>query len=357
MKKLDWYIIKRFLGTFAYAILILATITAVIDYSEKVDDFVKKKVPINDIVNYYANFLPHMVAFLFPLFIFISTIFFTSKMAYKSEIIAMLAGGVSFPRFLRPYMIGGGLLCAISLVANHWVVPAANKVRLDFEDTYIHDVPFRADRNVHLRLSNNLYVFLQSYDYLSNTGYRFTAEKIEGVELKEKVIAERVSYDSANNMWKLYNVSTRINRGLQEELIFTAETTEQYPFTPKDLESDNEIMQAMTTPELNKVIKREQLRGRENLNYYYIEKHRRTAQPFAGIILTLIGACIASRKVRGGSGLHLAIGILISAGYILAIQFSSTFSTKTGLNPFLAVWIPNIIFGALALNYYRKQIK
>ncbi len=357
MKKLDWYLLKRFLGTFIYAILILAVITAVIDYSEKVDEFVKRKAPWPEILNFYKNFIPYMVAFLFPLFIFIATIFFTSKLAYKSEIIAILASGVSYPRFLRPYMVGSILLCTVSLVANHWVIPAANKQRLAFEDRYVHDVSMSSDRNVHLRLSNELYIFIQSYDFTSNTGYRFTAERIAGTELKEKIMADRVSYDSVKKVWKLYNATIRTNDSLKEDLKFASELVKQYPFIPADLDDDNDIMTAMTTPELNKVITREKLRGRENLNFYYVERHRRTAQPFAAMILTVIGACIASRKVRGGSGLHLALGIVISAAYIMAIQFTATFSTKAGLNPLLAVWIPNIIFGAIAVYLYRRQIK
>lgn len=356
MKKLDWYILKRFLGTFVYAILILAVITAVIDYSEKVDDFVKRQAPALQILIYYKDFLPYMIAFLFPLFIFISTIFFTSQLAYKSEIIAILASGVSFPRFMRPYFIGACILCGVSLLANHFIVPAANKERLEFEDKYIHEVTREADQNVHLRLSKNLYVFVQSYNYISNSGFRFTAETIEGTELKKKIMAERVSYDSTQKAWILSNVRIRTNDGLNEKLSFMPELVQKYPFTPSDLKEDNDIMTAMTTPYLNKIIAREKLRGRENLNQYYFEKHRRTAQPFAGFILTVIGACIASKKIRGGSGFHLAIGIAISALYIMALQFSTTFSTKAGLNPLLAAWIPNFIFGALAVYYYRKQV-
>lgn len=356
MKKLDWYILKQFLGTFFYAILILAVITGVIDYSEKVDDFVKRQAPGWEILNYYKNFIPYMVAFLFPLFIFIATIFFTSKLAGKSEIIAILASGVSYPRFLRPYLIGAAILCSLSLIANHWIVPAANEQRLAFEDTYVHEERFSSDRNVHLRLSPELFIYLQSYDYKINTGYRFTAERIAGTELKEKLMADRISFDSTTHDWTLYNVVIRTNDGLKENLKFIPEMKEHYAFTPKDLSNDDDVMTAMTTPHLNKVIKREKLRGRENLNQYYVEKHRRTAQPFAGVILTLIGVTIASKKVRGGSGLHLALGIMISAAYIMAIQFTATFSTKAGMNPLLAVWLPNIIFGVLAFVLYRRKV-
>lgn len=358
MKKLDWYILKQFLQTFFFAILILAVITAIIDFSEHVDNFFERKATWGTIFKYYQNFLPYMVAFLFPLFIFISTIFFTSRLAYRSEIIAILASGTSFPRFLRPYLLGGILLLGLSMVVNHWIVPNGNKIRLAMEDQYFHDTYSSSQRNVHLRLSKNVYVYLQSFDYSSNFGYRFTAEKIVGTQLKEKIFAERVSYDSTKKLWTLYNVTTRYNDGIKESLKFSPTLVQSYPgFSPKDLDEDNDNMQAFTTPQLNKVIEREKLRGRESLNYFYIEKHRRTAQPFAGIILTVIGASIASRKVRGGSGLHLAIGIVISATYILAMQFSTTFSTKAGMNPLLAVWIPNIIFSIVAVYLYRRQIK
>lgn len=357
MKKLDWYILKRFLGTFIYAILILAVITAVIDYSEKVDDFVKHKAPALQILLFYKNFLPYMIAFLFPLFILISTVFFTSKLAYKSEIIAILASGVSFPRFMRPYMIGGLILCGVSFIANHFLIPAANKDRLIFEDKYIHEAVHESSQNVHLRLTPNLYIYVQSFNLSGNVGFHFTAEEIVGTSLKKKVSADRISYDSVKQEWILSAVTIRTNDSLKESLTQLPELRQRYPFVPKDLYEDNDIMTAMTTPYLNKIIEREKLRGRENLNQYYFEKYRRSAQPFAGLILTVIGACIASKKIRGGSGVHLAVGIAISALYIMALQFSTTFSTKAGLNPLLAAWIPNFIFGALAIYYYRKQIK
>ncbi|MBA3829048.1 MAG: LptF/LptG family permease [Taibaiella sp.] len=357
MKKLDWYIIKKFWGTFFYAILILAIIACVIDYSEKVDDFVSKKAPTMAILNYFKNFIPHISALLFPLFIFIATIFFTSKLAYKSEIIAMLATGVSFQRLMRPYLIGGGCLCILSLVANHWIVPNANKQRLAFENKYVHNATLYSDKNVHLRLSKNLFIYVQSYDYTVNTGYHFTAEDIDGVLLKQKVTADHMSYDSIKKIWHLYGVTIRDNDGLHENLRFASDMNMKYPFTPKDLNEDQDIKEALTTPELNRFIAQEQLRGRETLNFYFVEKARRTAQPFAGLILTVIGLCIGSRKIRGGSGLHIAIGIGISALYIMVMQFSTTFSTKAALNPFIAVWIPNVIFGLFAFYLYRRQIK
>lgn len=357
MKKLDWYILKKFLGTFFYAIIILAVIACVIDLTEKVEGFVSHKAPMLAILNYFKNFIPHITALLYPLFIFIATIFFTSKLAYKSEIIAILASGTSFQRFLRPYVIGAVILGGLSMLANHFIVPMANKQRLAFENRYVNSTPVSSDDNVHLRLSPTLLVYMQNYDYAANMGYRFTADVIKGTELREKTMAERASYDSVKKRWTLYNVTVRKNDGIKESLQFLPEMIRKYPFVPADLDEDEAVKDALTTPELNRYIAREKLRGRETLNYFYIERYRRSAQPFAGFILTIIGVCIASRKVRGGSGLHLALGILISAVYIMALQFSNTFSTKAGLNPIIAVWIPNMIFGMVALVLYRKQIK
>ncbi len=358
MKKLDWYIVKKFLSTFFFAIMILAIISCVIDYSEKVDNIVSKKAPIGVVLNYYKNFVPHITALLFPLFIFIATIFFTSKLAYKSEVIAILSSGISFPRFIRPYIIGGGVLCLGSFLANHYVIPVANKQRIEFEDTYINDGNYRyASDNLHLGIAKNTFVYLQNFNYDNNTGSRFCVEKIEGTYLKEKLFADYAVYNPEKNLWELHNVVIRYNDSLKERLVKLPELTMKYPLKPRDLNKGNAIKEALTTPQLNAYIAQEQLRGQENLNTYFIERDRRSAQPFAGFVLTIIGACIASKKIRGGSGLHLALGIALSAIYIMFLQVSTTLATKASLDPTLAVWIPNIIFGALAIELYRRQLR
>lgn len=357
MKILDRYILRKFLGTFFYAIIILAVIACVIDLSQKMEDFVRHKAPLSEILNYFKNFMPYMVALLYPLFIFIATIFFTSKLAYKTEVIAILASGTSFQRFTRPYVYGAVILGLLSLLANHWIVPAANHQRLDFEDKYVHEAKVSARSNVHLRLSPELYIFLQNYNYKENSGYNFTAEKIRGTLMTEKLFADRISYDSVKKEWLLYGVNIRTNDGVKESLRYVDQLNMKYAFTPKDLDEDDDVMQAMTTPQLLRTIAKQKLRGIESLNFYYVELHKRSSQPFAGFILTIIGLCIASRKIRGGSGFHLALGIVISAVYIMLLQFSTTFSTKAGMNALLAVWIPNFIFGIIALLLYRRQIR
>ena len=357
IKKLDWYIIKKFWSTFFFSVIIFAVISCVIDYSEKVDNIVQKKAPFIAVFHYYKDFVPHIVALLFPLFIFIATIFFTSKLAYKSEIIAMLSSGVSFQRFLRPYFIGGGLLCLVSLIANHWVIPIANKERVAFEDKYINDANFNIPgENVHLGIAKDTYVYIQNFNFGNLTGTRFTEEKLKGTLLEEKLMAEVINYDTVKKIWHLHNVIVRKNDTLKEKVTSIADMEIKFPFVPADLNRNEAIKEALTTPQLLSFIATEKLRGRENLNFYYVEEHRRTAQPFAALILTIIGACIACRKIRGGSGFHLAIGILISALYIMFLQLSTTFSTKAGLDPLLSVWIPNVIFGALAYYLYRKQV-
>jgi len=357
MKKIDWYIVKKFLGTFFFAILILAVIACVIDLAEKMDDFVSKKAPVSAILNYYKDFVPHISALLFPLFIFIATIFFTSKMAYQSEVITILASGVSFQRFLKPYVIGATFLGVLSLITNHWIVPNANKQRLAFEDRYVHNVTQSTNGGVHLRLSKDLFVYMREYRFVDNYGQSFSAEKIEGTLLKEKLVADHISYDSIKKTWHLYNVIVRTNNDIHETIRFLNDTIIKYPFAPGDMKINDDSKDAMTTPELITYIDRETLRGRENLNIYMVEKHRRTAQPVAGFILTIIGVCIAHKKIRGGSGLHLALGIVICALFEMLMQFSTTFSTKAGLNPFIAAWIPNLVFGYVAYYLYRRQIK
>jgi lipopolysaccharide export system permease protein len=358
LKRIDWYIIKKFLSTFFFVIILFAAISCIIDYSEKVDNIVSKKAPTLAVLNYYKNFVPHIVALLFPLFIFIATLFFTSKIAYKSEIIAILSSGVSFSRFLRPYLVGGGFLCLVSLISNHWVIPAANNDRIYFENHYINDDNFRwVSNNLHLGISKNTYVYIQNFNVSNSTGNRFTAEKIEGTQLKEKLMAEYISYDTAKKIWKLSNVVIRNNNGMAETVRRVPEMEMKYPFTPSDLNSSDAIKEALTTPQLNRYIENERLRGQENLSFFYVEKARRSAEPVAGLILTIMGACIASRKIRGGSGFHLAVGIALSAIYIMFQKTTTTFAIKSNLDPMLAVWIPNIIFGAYAFYLYRKQTK
>lgn len=338
--------------------MVLAVIACVIDYSEKVDDLVKNHAPTGATILYFLNFIPHISALLFPLFIFIATIFFTSKMAYRSEIIAILSAGISFRRFLRPYVVGAILLGLLSLVANHWLVPMATSNMNHFKAQYIWSRDRSTSVNLNIRLSPTLYIYLHSYDHVNNRGNWFTAETIEGNLLKEKVMANTASYDSVTKIWTLRDVTIRTNDGLKEHLEHLPLLEKQYHFSPDELDVDAaDLRLTMTTPELiaysNKLIDR----GGEDVNFFLLERYKRSAQPVAGFVLTIIGVCIASRRVRGGSGLHLAVGIIISALYMLLLQFANTFSTNSGLTPWVAVWLPNAIFAVVAIMLYRKRVK
>jgi len=246
----------------------------------------------------------------------------------------------------------------VSFYANHHIIPVANKQRVAFEDKYINEGNYTfAGENIHIGIAKNTYVYMQTYSNVSRQGNHFTYEKIEGTLLKEKLMADWVQYDTIKKLWHLNNVVIRKNDSAGESLEKFATMDMKYPFVPADLIKNEAIKEALTTPQLNKYIANEELKGRENLSFFFVEKERRTAQPFAALILTIIGVCIASRKIRGGSGFHLALGIVISAVYIMFLQTSTTFATKSNLSPFLAVWIPNFIFAGVALYLYRRQIK
>lgn len=359
MKKIDWYILRKFIGTFIYSLMILLVISVVIDITEKIDDFMTHDLSIGFVImHYYIGFIPHIAALLFPLFIFISVIFFTSKLAYRSEIIAILSAGVSFRRFLRPYWIGAVLFGSILWAANQWVVPAANRIRTSFENKYV-SAPKTAEalRNKTLRVDSITYITFDYYDPNYKTGSNFQLQRIRGQQVYYRMRSERVAWDSTTKKWKLEVVTERTIDGLKEKLTHKKDTAIKISLQPAELLEEKNMQEAMTTPELNRFIAREELRGAEGLSVFYVEKHRRTSAAVAVIILVLIGAIISSKKVRGGSGLHLAIGIVISASYILFMQFSTVFATKADLDPLLAAWIPNFIFALLALWLYMRAPK
>ena len=354
--KIDWYILRKFIGTFVYSLMILLIISVVIDITEKIDDFMNSNLSFYRIVvDYYFGFIPHIAALLFPLFIFISVIFFTSKMAYRTEIVAILCSGVSFRRFLRPYWIGAILFGTILWLGNFWTVPIANKIRTKFENEYVNRKS--ASESMYdksIRIDSFNYVTFGSYDPNYRTGGAFVLEHIRGQQMDFKLKADRIEWDSTKKVWKLNYVTMRRIDGLHEFWWQKQDTTIKIPLNPAELHEERNMQEAMTTPELTRYIDRENLRGAEGLNVFYVEKYRRTSSSAAVVILSLIGGIIASKKVRGGSGLHLALGIVISASYIIFLQFSTVFSIKADLNPLLAVWIPNFIFGGLAFYLYLR---
>ena len=363
MKKLDWYILKQFLSTFFFSIFLFTIIAVVIDVSEKTEDFVKSQLGfVNIITQYYYGFVPHILALLFPLFVFIAVIFFTSKMAGRSEIIAILASGTNYNRWLRPYWIGGIFLGLILWLANQFVIPKANKIRGDFEATYVdknssYNALLGTNNNLYLRIDSFTYAGINYYDGTQLRGGPFFLHQIKDNKLIKNIRAETFRWDTATKKWTLDNAVNRIVSNLGEKVIMMPNQTMDFNFKPTDLTRDKYTKDKLTTPELDKFIKLEELRGSEGLNELKVERYRRDATSVTVLLLTLIGAVVAGRKVRGGSGSHLAIGFITAALFIIADRFSTIFSAKGSLPPLIAAWIPNMIFVFVLTYLYRKAPK
>ncbi|MES2004713.1 MAG: LptF/LptG family permease [Bacteroidota bacterium] len=363
MKKLDWYILKKFLTTFFFAIFLFTIIAVVVDVSEKTDDFVKTKLGASKIITlYYFGFVPHIIALLFPLFVFIAVIFFTSKMAGKSEIIAILASGTSYPRWLRPYWIGGTILAVMLWFANQYVVPRANQVRGAFEAKYIdgnnsYNALVATSSNIYLRVDSFTYAGIYSYDTLTKRGGPIFFYKVEGTKVIENMRADVIAWDTAAKKWRLESLVDRKLQPLQEQISLEITRMMNFNFKPYDLSRDKYTKDKLTSPELDRFIRLEELRGSEGLNELKVERYRREATAVTVLLLTLIGAIVAGRKVRGGSGVHLAVGFMIAALFIITDRFSTIFSTKGDLPPIVAAWIPNFIFVFVVIYLYRKAPK
>ena len=363
MKKLDWYILKKFLTVFFFAIFLFAVIAVVIDVSEKTDDFVRSGLTANEIIfHYYIGFIPHIIALLFPLFVFIAVIFFTSKMAVQTEIVAILASGTSYNRWLRPYWIGGALLALLLWFSNQWIIPKANNIRGSFEATYIdanssYNALLQSSTDIYFRMDSFTYAGIYNYDTSVNRGSSFFAYKLQNNKIVYNIRCDNISWDTAKKDWELWQVVERKVLDNREEVVSTSSMHKKYPFKPSDLAKDKYTKDKLTTPQLIRQIKVEEIRGSEGLNELKIERYRRDATPITVLLLTLIGAIIAGRKVRGGSGSHLALGFTIAALFIITDRFSTIFSTKGNLPPLIAAWIPNMLFIWVVYYLYKKAPK
>jgi lipopolysaccharide export system permease protein len=362
MKKIDWYIFKNLITTFLFSLFLFAFITIVIDISEKTDDFVKSKLGIMDIIRlYYIGFVPHILALLFPLFVFIAVIYFTSKMAGRSEVVAILASGTSFNRYLRPFLFAGVTLGLTLWTANQYIIPKANDIRVSFQLKYVDANssynPLVGQRSsIYMQVDPSRYVGM-NYDTTSKTGSNFFLQHVKGNKVDYNLRAEMIRWDNLKKTWMLENVVERRIADKHEEVTMSSGKPIALNVKPEDLRRDDYVKDKLTTKELDQFIKLEELRGIEGLNALKVERYRRDATPAAVILLTLIGAVVASRRVRGGSGVHLAIGFITAALFILTDRFSTIFSTKGNLPPMLAAWMPNIIFSFVALFFYKKAPK
>ena len=364
MKKIDRYILAKYLTTFFFCLILFTAIVVVVDISEKADNFVRSKLPVSKIItDYYFGFIPRIDAMLFPLFVFISVIFFTSKMAGRSEIIAILSSGVSYKRFLLPYLVGGLFLSALLWAGYQYIVPNANYKWANFEAKYI-DGPVAPESNksnfkqkLYFKMDADTYVGIRSYDTIQKTGNGFFVQRFKDNRLVYNLRSEQFNWDTATNKWKLDNAVERQLDSISERITRTPQKLILYNFKPRDLRKDEFLKDQMSTPELNDFIRLERLRGSEMLSMLLVERYNRDAIPASVLVLTIIGAVLASRKIRGGSGVHLAVGVVISVLYILFSRFSIVFATKGNFTPLLAAWTPNILFGILAFYLYKRAPK
>jgi len=364
MKKIDRYILTKYLTTFFFCIILLTAIVVIVDISEKTDNFVKSKLPVSQIItDYYFGFIPRIDAMLFPLFVFIAVIFFTSKMAGRSEIVAILSSGVSYRRFLLPYIVGGVFLSAFLWAGYQYVVPKANLKWSNFEAKYI-DGPVAPESNnsnikqkLYFKTDSNTYVGIARYDTTLKSGSGIFIQRFQNNKLVYNIRSEQFSWDSTASKWKLVNAVERRFDSISERIARSPELLISYNFKPRDLRKDEYLKDQLPTPELDEFIEQERQRGSEMLNMLLVERYNRDAIPVSVLILTIIGAVLSSRKTRGGSGAHLAFGVLISMLYILFSRFSLVFATKGSFTPFLAAWTPNIFFGLLAFFLYKKAPK
>jgi lipopolysaccharide export system permease protein len=363
MKVIDRYILKKFFVTFFFCLIALTVLVVIIDLSEKTDDLSKTNLPIKTIItDYYFGFIPRIDAMLFPLFIFIAVIFFTSKMAARSEVIAILSSGVSFRRFLLPFIIGGLIFTTLLWWTNQYLLPPANQKWATFNAKYIDFnyggyVNTATISNKYFKLDSFSYAGVRYYDTVSRTGSNFFIQRFNKTNLVYNLRAQSISWDTATKKWRLDNVIERNINGLHQRVKESPTRQMNFNFKPRDLQRDDYMKDKMTTPELNEFIQLEKIRGSENVNSLILEKQNRNANPVSVLILTIIGATIASRKIRGGSGFHLAIGVLICVLYILVGRFAAVFSLKANFNPVVAAWLPNVAFGLLAWYLYRRASK
>jgi lipopolysaccharide export system permease protein len=358
IKIIDWYIIKKYLGTFSFTLAIFTVIIVIFDVSEKLDDFLRHEAPVSEIIfSYYAGFIPFYLNFLSPLINFIAVIFFTAKMADQTEIVPILSSGVSFKRFLRPYVISSTVIFLVTLIFNLFIIPETNQLKIDFENTYINPKSDNSKMFTHMQIDKDSYVYIENFDNNQRVGYNFILEKFSGDNLKEKLIADKITWDSLKLKWKIDNYSIRKIDGLKESMTSGISKDTTLDMRPTDFEIYDNIYQAMNMNELNDRIEKEKTRGTGVMVDLKLEKYKRFVYPLSAYILTLMGVSLSSRKVRGGIGLPLGIGIFLSFAYIIFIQFANMFALKGGLPPLIAVLIPNIIFGILGVYLLIKAPK
>ena len=359
VRKLDRYIIVKFLGTYFFAIALIISIAVVFDINENIDKFINNNAPVKAIIfDYYMNFIPYFSNLFSPLFVFIAVIFFTSKLAENSEIIAMMSTGMSFKRLMRPYMISAAIIAALTYGLGAYVIPKGNVTRLDFEDKYRKKKKQDFVRNVQLEVDSGVIAYLGRYDGRSNTAYSFSLDKFVDKKLVSHLTAKRAVYDTTSvHKWVLKDYMIREMEGMREKITTGKQLDSIIKMQPQDFLIMKGQQQTMTSPELKEYIANQKRRGFANIKEFEIEYHQRIAMSFAAFILTAIGLSLSSKKVKGGMGMNLGIGLALSFSYILFQTVSATFTVNGNTPPIVAVWIPNILYAIIAVYLYRKAPK
>ena len=358
MKILDVYILRKFLVTYFFTVLLLIAVLIVIDLAEKVEDFNHPDLTTWRILSeYYLNFIPYYTFMLSPLMIFIAAVFVTSKLATHTEIVAMLSSGMNLRRILRPYFIGSCIIGVIVFFLINWIVPRSNRIRNNFENNFVRSKFYFNERNVHIKIAPKLYVYLQRYDNISNVGYKFTMEEIDGTRLVKKLESPRINWDKDKKKWKLANYKVRTFIDNKEKIDYEESIDTTLNIRPKDFESKHRLYEQLTLPELNEYIAESRLRGADDIEIYLVEKYERFAYPFSIIILTLMGVIMSSRKSRGGTGFQIAMGFVLAFTFILLLMVSRSFARKGGIPPELSAWIPNVIFCIVGYYLYTRVPK
>ncbi len=359
MKRIDRYIIAKFLGTYFFSIVLIISIGVVFDFNENIDRFTESQAPWKAIaVDYYLNFIPYYANLFSALFVFISVIFFTTKLADHSEIIAMISAGISRRRLMVPYMISAAIIAALTFYLGAEVIPRSSVKRLAFENTYKKRVkdPTYAEK-VQLQVDTGVIAYMEHFDGMSKTGMHFSLDKFENKKLVSHLSANTAVYDTLSDVryqWHLRDVTIRELRGMKEKITNYNQIDSIIRMEPRDFLFIRNQQETMTNAELKDYIDKQRNRGSGNLSIFEVEYHKRFASPFAAFILSTIGMSLSSRKRKGGMGFSLGIGIALSATYILLQGISATFSTNAGMHPALAAWMPNILYTIIAIYLYRK---
>ncbi len=353
MKKLDWYILRQYIGTYIFVVLVFVTIICVIDFTEKNDDLLEQNVPISEVlIDYYANLYPYFINFLSPVMIFISTILVTSRMASHTEIVAILSSGVSFLRFLWSYMIGAILVAGLTFALIGWIIPKANETRVQFELNYLEpSVKTRKDN--HLQIATNVYAYASSFSRHVNSAHKFTLEKIVDKEVVERLSADHAIYDTTLGIWHIRKYTVRKYLDGKETIEQGRNMDTTLNLYPKDFKYEYKFFETLTLPEINDYIEELKFRGLPGVEIYITEKYERITYPFAIIILTVLGVLVSARKSRQGVGGQIVLGILLALLYISFLLVGRSFTQSEMMHPLFNAWLPNIVFSLIGVVLYR----